>query len=217
MPAHTRQHAIRWLGCARLVAAQTKCRRFSCSQLRVRHSSGQRQTCISVSCAILITCLSSSMLARTVVADRLRPDKCVSCEARRGHNAAQRIFIAAAWLCLQSQSGSLNSYPLRRTAARETRAELFRRRLPAGIARRSCDPFGRCLRKSLLPRTRDPSVLVLRMCHGSATSASAPHMTRDPPWKAEQQHVAMLAHAPGTPRSLTPYRRCRPAPVEVFF
>ena len=122
-----------------------------------------RQT-ISVGLAVfrarfLITGLSANMHART--SRRPRTAARYLCRARLVAATMQRrgFFIAAAWLCLLSQSGSLNSYPLRRMAAHETRAELFRGRLPAGIARGAYDPSGRCLRHSLLPRRRDPSVL----------------------------------------------------------
>ena len=154
------------------------------SQLRVRHSSGQQgRPSPSDLHQYFVRDLDHRPFGQYACANTLSPTDrgpiVVSCEARRRHNAAKRTFIEAAWLCLKLQSSSLNSYPLRRVAAHETRAELFRRRLPAGIARGTYDPFGRCLRKSLpVNKTRSlragsTGERFPRMCHGSATSASA--------------------------------------------
>ena len=62
------------------------------------------------------------------------------------------------WLCLQPQPDGLSSYPLRRMAA-----QLSRQRLPAGTISGACELLGRCFRKSLLPRRRDLSDLVLQV------------------------------------------------------
>ena len=117
------------------------------SQLRVRHSSGQQgrsspsdvHECYRPSDQFACANTSSLMDCGPTV---------VSSEACRSLNAAQKIFIAVAGLCLQL--GSPNSFPLQRMAAHGKGAEL-----PAGITRGAYDPSGRCLRKPFLPRRRD--------------------------------------------------------------
>ena len=105
--------------------------------------------------------------------------------------------------------------------AHETGAELSRWRLPAGIARGAYDLLGRCFCKSLLPRRRGLSDLVLQLAISqdvprvSDERVCDPRMTSDPPWKAERQLIATFARAPRTPRNLTPHQGCRLAPVEV--
>ena len=76
----------------------------------------------------------------------------VSRWACRRSDALQRIFTATAWLCSQLD-GSF------RSAAHETRVELYRQRLLAEIAHGACDLTGQYLRHSLLPRRRDLSEL----------------------------------------------------------
>ena len=207
--------------CARHVAARTPCRRFS---LRRRGFSRRRGFDAPEhgrqSPSDLHQCLVHDL-------DHRPPDQhastntssptdrgpiVLSCDACGRFKAVQRICIAAVWLCWQSLFGSFNSYFPRRMAAHEARTELFRRRLPAGTIRGAHDPSGPCIRESLLPRRRDPSVLVLQLTilqdvpQVSDERESGLRIISDPPWKAERQLVALLAHVARIPRDLVRFR-----------
>ena len=188
----SRWRAVRWCW-ARRVAAQTQRRRFSLQRRGLARSCGSgtpvagkvdhhRQTCISVSCANLITGLSTSMLART----RRRPCSAARqlCRARRVAASMQRRGFAS------QQSGCVCSLT----------ATLLKRWL-----RTKHDPSGRCLRNCSLPRRRDPSVLLLRLTISpkvprvSDERERGPRTTSDPFWNSERHILALHVHAARTP------------------
>ena len=197
-----------------------------------------RQTGARVSSAVTISGLPTNMLAQTRLCLLSQQFRCASqtstelestccptpeyspCAACRRVDAAQRVFNATAWLYLQARFGSLSSCPLR--IVHETRAAHYLQQFFAGDARGTYVLFGRCLRRSLLPRRRDPLSLFLRwitlqdMPSAEFGRNGGPCIIRDSPWKADRrQLIAVLAPCARTPGDLAPRRRGRPAQAEV--